>query len=231
MDITIAIDGHSSCGKSTVAKELAALLNYRYIDTGAMYRCVTLYSIQNEIIKDKIINEELLRKELENIVIDFRFNKELLRSETFLNNMNVEDRIRLLDVSNMVSPISTIKFVRQRMVRLQQRMGESKRIVMDGRDIGTVVFPNAERKFFMTASVEVRAQRRFQELTQKGENVSFNEIKKNIEERDFIDQNRAESPLKQAADAILVDNSFMTRKEQILYIASFLPEELRKKIL
>jgi len=231
MDITIAIDGHSSCGKSTVAKELAALLNYRYIDTGAMYRCVTLYSIQNEIIKDKIINEELLRKELENIVIDFRFNKELLRSETFLNNINVEDRIRLLDVSNMVSPISTIKFVRQRMVRLQQRMGESKRIVMDGRDIGTVVFPNAERKFFMTASVEVRAQRRFQELTQKGENVSFNEIKKNIEERDFIDQNRAESPLKQAADAILVDNSFMTRKEQILYIASFLPEELRKKIL
>ena len=231
MDITIAIDGHSSCGKSTVAKELAALLNYRYIDTGAMYRCVTLYSIQNEIIKDKIINEELLRKELENIVIDFRFNKELLRSETFLNNMNVEDRIRLLDVSNMVSPISTIKFVRQRMVRLQQRMGESKRIVMDGRDIGTVVFPNAERKFFMTASVEVRAQRRFQELTQKGENVSFEEIKKNIEERDFIDENRAESPLKQAADAILVDNSFMTRKEQILYIASFLPEELRKKIL
>jgi len=231
MDITIAIDGHSSCGKSTVAKELAALLNYRYIDTGAMYRCVTLYSIQNEIIKDKIINEELLRKELENIVIDFRFNKELLRSETFLNNMNVEDRIRLLDVSNMVSPISTIKFVRQRMVRLQQRMGESKRIVMDGRDIGTVVFPNAERKFFMTASVEVRAQRRFQELTQKGENVSFDEIKKNIEERDFIDENRAESPLKQAADAILVDNSFMTRKEQMLYIASFLPEELRKKIL
>ena len=231
MDITIAIDGHSSCGKSTVAKELAALLNYRYIDTGAMYRCVTLYSIQNEIIKDKIINEELLRKELENIVIDFRFNKELLRSETFLNNINVEDRIRLLDVSNMVSPISTIKFVRQRMVRLQQRMGESKRIVMDGRDIGTVVFPNAERKFFMTASVEVRAQRRFQELTQKGENVSFDEIKKNIEERDFIDENRAESPLKQAADAILVDNSFMTRKEQILYIASFLPEELRKKIL
>jgi len=231
MDITIAIDGHSSCGKSTVAKELAALLNYRYIDTGAMYRCVTLYSIQNEIIKDKIINEELLRKELENIVIDFRFNKELLRSETFLKNINVEDRIRLLDVSNMVSPISTIKFVRQRMVRLQQRMGESKRIVMDGRDIGTVVFPNAERKFFMTASVEVRAQRRFQELTQKGENVSFDEIKKNIEERDFIDQNRAESPLKQAADAILVDNSFMTRKEQMLYIASFLPEELRKKIL
>ena len=231
MDITIAIDGHSSCGKSTVAKELAALLNYRYIDTGAMYRCVTLYSIQNEIIKDKIINEELLRKELENIVIDFRFNKELLRSETFLKNINVEDRIRLLDVSNMVSPISTIKFVRQRMVRLQQRMGESKRIVMDGRDIGTVVFPNAERKFFMTASVEVRAQRRFQELTQKGENVSFEEIKKNIEERDFIDENRAESPLKQAADAILVDNSFMTRKEQILYIASFLPEELRKKIL
>jgi len=231
MDITIAIDGHSSCGKSTVAKELAALLNYRYIDTGAMYRCVTLYSIQNEIIKDKTINEELLRKALENIVIDFRFNKELLRSETFLNNMNVEDRIRLLDVSNMVSPISTIKFVRQRMVRLQQRMGESKRIVMDGRDIGTVVFPNAERKFFMTASVEVRAQRRFQELTQKGENVSFDEIKKNIEERDFIDENRAESPLKQAADAILVDNSFMTRKEQILYIASFLPEELRKKIL
>jgi len=231
MDITIAIDGHSSCGKSTVAKELAALLNYRYIDTGAMYRCVTLYSIQNEIIKDKIINEELLHKALENIVIDFRFNKELLRSETFLNNINVEDRIRLLDVSNMVSPISTIKFVRQRMVRLQQRMGESKRIVMDGRDIGTVVFPNAERKFFMTASVEVRAQRRFQELTQKGENVSFEEIKKNIEERDFIDENRAESPLKQAADAILVDNSFMTRKEQILYIASFLPEELRKKIL
>jgi len=231
MDITIAIDGHSSCGKSTVAKELAALLNYRYIDTGAMYRCVTLYSIQNEIIKDKTINEELLRKELENIVIDFRFNKELLRSETFLNNINVEDRIRLLDVSNMVSPISTIKFVRQRMVRLQQRMGESKRIVMDGRDIGTVVFPNAERKFFMTASVEVRAQRRFQELTQKGENVSFDEIKKNIEERDFIDENRAESPLKQAADAILVDNSFMTRKEQMLYIASFLPEELRKKIL
>jgi len=231
MDITIAIDGHSSCGKSTVAKELAALLNYRYIDTGAMYRCVTLYSIQNEIIKDKIINEELLHKALENIVIDFRFNKELLRSETFLNNINVEDRIRLLDVSNMVSPISTIKFVRQRMVRLQQRMGESKRIVMDGRDIGTVVFPNAERKFFMTASVEVRAQRRFQELTQKGENVSFDEIKKNIEERDFIDENRAESPLKQAADAILVDNSFMTRKEQILYIASFLPEELRKKIL
>lgn len=212
--IVIAIDGFSSSGKSTMAKDLAKSIGYIYIDTGAMYRAVTLYCLTNGIITDKGINTELLESEIGKIRIDFKNNETTGRRETILNGVNVEEDIRKMDVANWVSPIATIGFVRRALVALQQKMGERKGIVMDGRDIGTVVFPNAELKLFITASPEVRAQRRVDELKAKGEQVSYEEVLENIKTRDHIDSTRKESPLKQADDAIVLDNSAMTIDEQ-----------------
>lgn len=212
--IVIAIDGFSSSGKSTMAKDLAQTIGYTYIDTGAMYRAVTLYCLQNGIITDKGIDTGLLKSEIEKIRIDLEKNPKTGKRETFLNGINVEEDIRKMEVANWVSPIATIGFVRQALVALQQKMGERKGIVMDGRDIGTVVFPNAELKLFITASPEVRAQRRVDELKAKGEQVSYDEVLENIKMRDHIDSTRNESPLKQAPDAIVLDNSNMTIDEQ-----------------
>ena len=212
--ITIAVDGYSSCGKSTMAKDLAREIGYVYVDSGAMYRAVTLYALENGIIKDGQIDEERLKAEMKNIEISFKFNPERGRPDTYLNNARVEDRIRTLEVSNHVSPIATLGFVREEMVRQQQRMGQQKGIIMDGRDIGTPVFPDAELKIFVTATAEVRAQRRYDELTAKGETCDIKEILRNVEERDYIDTHREISPLLQASDAIVLDNSHMTIEEQ-----------------
>ena len=212
--ITIAIDGFSSCGKSTMAKDLARELEYVYIDTGAMYRAVTLYALRNGLITDKGIDTETLRKEMGNILITFVFDPERGRPATYLNGECVEDLIRTMEVSNHVSPIATLDFVRTAMVDLQRLMGEAKGVVMDGRDIGTVVFPNAELKIFVTASPEIRAQRRFDELKAKGEEHSFEEILQNVQERDRIDSTREVSPLRQAEYAIVLDNSHITIPEQ-----------------
>lgn len=212
--IVIAIDGFSSSGKSTMAKDLAKTIGYIYIDTGAMYRAVTLYCLNNGIITDKGIDIDLLKKEIEQIRIEFRNNEETGKRETFLNGVNVEEDIRKMEVANWVSPIAAIGFVRHALVALQQKMGERKGIVMDGRDIGTVVFPHAELKLFITASPEVRAKRRVDELRAKGEEVSYEEVLENIKTRDYIDSTREESPLKQAEDAIVLDNSDMTIDEQ-----------------
>ena len=212
--ITVAIDGFSSCGKSTIAKFLAKEAGYIHIDTGAMYRAVTLYCIQNGLLDDDVPNEEKLKEQIDNIKIEFIVNSETGLPEIYLNGKNVEREIRLPDVSDKVSPVSAIGFVRRVMVKKQQEMGKSKGVVLDGRDIGTVVFPDAELKLFMTASPEIRAQRRYEELKQKGENVSFEEILENVKKRDYIDQNRKESPLKKADDAIVLDNTDMSIEEQ-----------------
>jgi cytidylate kinase len=212
--ITIAIDGFSSCGKSTMAKDLAKEIGYVYIDSGAMYRAVTLYSIKNDIIQRNKIDEEKLKRSLEDIQITFRLDPETQHPNTYLNGINVEDRIRGMEVSSIVSPISTLSFVRQAMVAQQQKFGEEKSIIMDGRDIGTTVFPNAELKIFVTASPQIRAQRRYDELKAKGMGADFDDILKNVKERDYIDQNRGISPLRKADDAILLDNSRMTLAEQ-----------------
>ena len=216
--IIIAIDGHSGCGKSTVAKELAKRLGYVYIDTGAMYRAVTLFALRSGLAANKKVDEEGLINRLGEINIEFRFNAESGQNEVYLNDENVENEIRQLLVANHVSPVATIKEVRAAMVKLQQKMGEKKGIVMDGRDIGTVVFPNAELKIFMTASPEVRAQRRYDELTAKGQSVNFDEILQNVVERDRIDSSREASPLKQAGDALLLDNSNLSREEQFNWV-------------
>jgi cytidylate kinase len=212
--IIIAIDGFSSCGKSTMAKDLAKEIGYIYIDSGAMYRAVTLYAMQNGIIADGAIDEERLRGAIADIHIEFRLNTETGRPDTYLNGVNVEGKIRTLEVSNNVSPISAIGFVREAMVAEQQKMGEKRGIVMDGRDIGTTVFPEAELKIFVTASAEIRAQRRYDELKAKGEASDFDKILENVKTRDHIDQTRAVSPLRKADDAILLDNSEMTIAEQ-----------------
>ncbi len=217
-DLIIAIDGFSSCGKSTFAKDLAKHLNYRYIDTGAMYRAITFFCLQNNLINNKTVNQEKLKAELKNINIDFRFNNKTNQNEIILNNKNIEKQIRGIKVSNNVSIISKIKFVRQFLVKQQRKMGENKRIVMDGRDIGTIVFPNADLKIFMTADPDIRAKRRYDELKSKGENISLDEIKKNITERDYLDQTRKESPLKKAKDAIILDNTNLSQKEQLNWI-------------
>lgn len=215
----IAIDGHSSCGKSTIAKGIAKQLGFIYVDTGAMYRAVTFFCLQNGIINNSEINEKVLLENLDKIDITFKFNENHTQN-TFVNGLNVETEIRGLEVANWVSPVSKIAFVRQKLVAIQREYGNKGNIVMDGRDIGTVVFPNAEYKFFVTASSQIRAQRRFDELQAKGEQVTFNDVLQNIEERDFQDTNRTESPLHQAKDAILVDTSNMTREEQLLWILS-----------
>ena len=217
-NLIIAIDGFSSCGKSTIAKDLAKKLNYRYIDSGAMYRAITYYSIINNLINGDKIDENKLLNNLSNIEIDFKYNVKSKQNEIILNGENIEDKIRGIKVSEKVSIVSKIKKVREFLVKQQRKMGEQKQIVMDGRDIGTVVFPNADIKFFMTANAQIRAKRRFDELSSKGEKVSFDEIKKNILERDYLDQNRKESPLKKANDAIILDNSNLSRQEQLNWI-------------
>jgi cytidylate kinase len=218
--ITIAIDGFSSCGKSTMAKDLAKEIGYIYVDTGAMYRSVTLYALRHNLFNaDGSIREEELKAQMKNINISFQLNKTTGRPDTFLNGENVEKDIRSMEVSSHVSPIATLPFVRAALVAQQQRMGAGKGIVMDGRDIGTVVFPDAELKIFVTASAEVRAQRRYDELKAKGMEANFNDILKNVEERDYIDSHRATSPLRKAPDAIELDNSNLTiaQQQQWLY--------------
>lgn len=213
-EITIAIDGFSSCGKSTMAKDLAKEIGYIYIDSGAMYRAVTLYSLENELFKDNIINTEELQRRINDIHISFQINPTTGQPDTYLNGVNVENKIRTMTVSSKVSPISALAFVREAMVAQQQKMGEAKGIVMDGRDIGTTVFPDAELKIFVTATPEIRAQRRYDELKAKGQESSFDEILENVKQRDHIDQNREVSPLRQAEDALVLDNSHMTIAEQ-----------------
>ena len=213
--ITIAIDGFSSCGKSTMAKDLAKEIGYIYIDSGAMYRAVTLFCIENSLFtSDGEVNAEELKKRIGEINISFRLNDMTSKPETFLNGVNVESKIRTMDVSSRVSLVAALGFVRKALVKQQQEMGKNKGIVMDGRDIGTVVFPDAELKVFVTASAEIRAKRRYDELIAKGQNVSYDEILKNVEERDKIDQNRKVSPLRKADDAIILDNSNMSVKEK-----------------
>lgn len=212
--ITIAIDGHSSCGKSTMAKDLAREVGYVYVDTGAMYRSVTLFALRNGLFTADGINEDELRRRMPEIHISFKFNAETGRPDTYLNGELVEQDIRTMEVSNHVSPIAALGFVREAMVAQQQQMGKDKGVVMDGRDIGTTVFPNAELKIYVTASAEVRAQRRYDELKTKGMEADFDEILKNVQERDYIDSHREVSPLRKADDAIELDNSHMTIPEQ-----------------
>lgn len=213
--IIIAIDGFSSCGKSTMAKDLAKEIGYIYIDSGAMYRAVTLFCIEHHLFNDDgSIREEELKVQMKDIQISFQLNPETQRPMTYLNGFNVEDRIRTLEVSSHVSPVAALAFVREAMVMQQQEMGKAKGIVMDGRDIGTAVFPDAELKIFVTASAQIRAQRRYDELKAKGQKASFEEILHNVEERDYIDQNRKVSPLRKADDALLLDNSHLSIEEQ-----------------
>jgi len=226
--IIVAIDGHSSCGKSTIAKAVATKFGYIFIDSGAMYRAVTLYALRQSLVVDGEVKREELINSLSNIKIEFKYNSAQHKSDTFLNGENVEDEIRQLTVSQNVSPVATIAEVRKAMVRLQQEMGKNKGIVMDGRDIGTVVFPEAELKLFVTASAEIRAKRRFDELTAKGEPVSYTEILQNVQERDHIDSTRDVSPLRRADDALILDNTNMTREEQLVWAISKVEERLMK---
>ena len=213
--ITIAIDGHSSCGKSTMAKDLAKELRYIYVDTGAMYRSVTLYAMRHNMFNDDgSVKLQELEKAMPQIHISFQHNEKTGKPDTYLNGECVEQEIRSIEVSSHVSPIATIGFVRRALVAQQQQMGKDKGVVMDGRDIGTVVFPDVELKIFVTASAEVRAQRRFDELKSKGMPADYEDILKNVQERDYIDSHREESPLRKADDAILLDNSHMTIAEQ-----------------
>ncbi len=228
--ITIAIDGHSSCGKSTMAKKLAQTLGYVYVDTGAMYRSVTLYALRNNLFnEDGTVKTDILKERMNDISISFKFNEETKKADTYLNNENVENAIRGMEVSSHVSPIATIPFVREAMVDQQRLMGKDKGIVMDGRDIGTTVFPDAELKIFVTASAEVRAQRRYDELKAKGENANYEDILKNVQERDYIDSHREVSPLKQAEDALLLDNSHLTIDEQNEWILNKANEIIGKQ--
>lgn len=225
--ITIAIDGHSSCGKSTMAKDLARELSYVYIDTGAMYRTVTLYAIEAGLIHDQEVDKEGLRAQMDNVQISFKFNAETGRPDAYLNGTRVEDRIRNMEVSSKVSLIAAIDFVRSAMVAQQQEMGKGGGIVMDGRDIGTTVFPNAELKVFVTASAEIRAKRRYDELTAKGESCNFDEILQNVLERDRIDSTREVSPLRKAEDAVVLDNSNLTIPEQKEWLLALAKERLK----
>ena len=212
--INIAVDGFSSCGKSTIAKGMAKKLGYTYIDSGAMYRAVALYALRNGWITDTGMDEEQLRQQVPGIRISFKTNAQG-EQETYLNDENVEKEIRTLDAANGASRVSTLGFVRKELVRQQQEMGKKKGVVMDGRDIGTVVFPDAELKLFLTASPEVRAQRRFDEMTARGENPSFDDVLANVKERDLRDTSREESPLRKADDALELDNSSIGIEEQL----------------
>ena len=224
--LIIAIDGYSSCGKSTFARLIAIELNYIYIDSGAMYRAVTLFCMRRNYITQTVLNKTGIIDELKDIHIDFVFNPDLNEYETFLNSENVENEIRNMEVTSLVSKISQIPEVRERMVELQRQIGVSKGIVMDGRDIGTVVFPDAEIKIFMTASVDIRAKRRHNELKNKGVNIEFEEIKRTIIARDIADENRDISPLRRANDALILDNSRMTVEEQMLWINEILEKKI-----
>ena len=225
--IIVAIDGHSSCGKSTIAKALAVKFGYIFIDSGAMYRTVTLFALRHQLVFDGKVQQEKLIRLLPEIQIEFRFNAENQKSDAYLNGENVEVEIRQLLVSQNVSPVAAIAEVRKAMVRLQREMGKNKGIVMDGRDIGTVVFPEAELKLFVTASPEIRAKRRFDELTAKGETVSYLEILQNVQERDQMDSTREASPLRKADDAFILDNSNMTREEQLNWAIKKVEERLK----
>jgi cytidylate kinase len=225
--IVIAIDGHSSCGKSTMAKELAKAIHYRYIDSGAMYRAVTLYCLEKGFFNNDVLNEEAIRNCINEIHISFRFNDKTDNLETCLNGRSVEKQIRSMEVADKVSPVAAVGFIREAMVKQQQVMGKDKGIVMDGRDIGTVVFPGAELKLFITARPEVRAQRRLDELVAKGESVSFEEVLKNIEKRDCIDSTRKDGPLRKAPDAIVLDNSDMTIAGQNAFLLDVVEEMIR----
>jgi cytidylate kinase len=213
--LVIAIDGHSSCGKSSFAKTIAKELGYLYIDSGAMYRAVTLFALRKGFVENGKVDAVALEQALPSLKIDFRFNANTSVYETFLDGENIEKTIRSMEVSENVSEVSTIKAVRTRLVAMQRKLGENKGIVMDGRDIGTTVFPNAEIKIFMTASLEVRAERRYKELETKGMNVSLQDIMENLSQRDYTDQNRTESPLRKAHDALVLDNSNMTPEQQM----------------
>jgi cytidylate kinase len=227
--ITIAIDGYSSCGKSTIARAIAARLSYNYVDTGAMYRSVTLYALRNGLINGRTLDVDGLIDQLEDIHIEFTFNQETKVSEILLNGENVELFIRHMDVNDWVSQVSAVGEVRKKMVKLQQEMGKGKGIAMDGRDIGTTVFPDAELKIFMTADPDVRAQRRLAELESKQILASFDEVKENLLQRDHEDMNRIESPLRKAADAIVLDNTHLTRDEQLDFVINLANELISKK--
>lgn len=227
--ITIAIDGFSSCGKSTLAKSLAQKLDYNYIDTGAMYRAVTYYCINNGIIRQNDLNMDLLHQELPNIDVSFRHNTQTRVSETYLNGENVERDIRGMEVAQNVSRVSSVKEVREKMVALQRDMGKHKGVVMDGRDIGTHVFPFAELKLFMTADTDVRTQRRLNELSSKGEYYSFEEIKQNLIKRDYDDTHRKENPLVKAKDAIILDNTDISKEEQLEFVLKLINDLLLTK--
>ncbi|MFN2261939.1 MAG: (d)CMP kinase [Psychroflexus sp.] len=225
--IIIAIDGHSSTGKSTVAKKLAKTLNYKYVDTGAMYRTVTLYALRKNLISGSKVEEHKLIQALSEININFEYNPEENSNDVFLNGENVENEIRKMRVSEHVSAIAKIDKVREKLVAIQQKIGEEKGIVMDGRDIGSVVFPDAELKIFMTASAKVRAERRYKELQNKGENITFEEVFQNVKSRDETDSTRVNSPLIQAEDAIKVDNSKMSQDEQFELILNLAKDRIK----
>lgn len=227
-NITIAIDGFSSTGKSTVAKQLAKALSYVYVDTGAMYRAVTLYAMQNNFIAEDCFDTEALINQLDDINISFKFNEALGFAEVYLNSVNVEKQIRTLEVSKFVSQVATVPEVRRQLVKQQQQMGKDKGVVMDGRDIGTVVFPDAELKLFMTASANTRAVRRYEELKERGDDVSFEDVLKNVETRDRIDSTRKDSPLTKAVDAIEIDNSNLTLSEQFETILQLAKQTIAK---
>ena len=224
--ITIAIDGFSSTGKSTLAKQLAAALGYVYVDTGAMYRAVAYYAMQHNLVSETHLDKAGLIAQLSNINLRFQFNPALGFAEMYLNNENVETQIRTIEVSRMVSKVAEISEVRAMLVEQQQAMGKDKGIVMDGRDIGTVVFPDAELKLFMTASSKTRAQRRFDELVEKGQHITFEDVLQNVEERDYIDTHREDSPLVKADDAIEVDNSSLSKKEQFELVLNLVKEKM-----
>jgi cytidylate kinase len=224
-DLVIAIDGHSSGGKSTYAKAIARELGITYVDSGAMYRAVTLYALENDLIRDGMIDEPELVRRLDRIHIEILFNTQSNRHETWMNGRNIEDEIRTVVVSNHVSPLSKIREVREALVDLQREMAQNKGVVMDGRDIGTVVFPHADIKIYLTAKPDIRAQRRYEELKEKGMDASYEEILENILDRDHQDSTREISPLKKADDAIELDNSAMTPEEQMVWFRELLKEK------
>lgn len=226
--ITIAIDGFSSTGKSTLAKQLAKALGYVYVDTGAMYRAIAYFSMQKGYIKTDYLDKQSLVESLPNIQLQFQFNAELGFAEMYLNGENVEKQIRTIEVSSFVSKVAEIPEVRAKLVEQQQQMGKNKGIVMDGRDIGTVVFPDAELKIYMTASAQTRAQRRYDELIQKGDQVTFEEVLQNVEERDYIDTHRSNSPLVKANDAIEIDNSNLNREEQFDLVLKLVQNKIKE---
>ena len=228
--IIVAIDGHSSCGKSTMAKDLAREVGYIYVDTGAMYRTVTLYALRHGMFQsDGTVNEEALREAMPTVQVSFGLDPATQLPHACLNGEDVENDIRGMEVSSHVSPIAALPFVREAMTRQQQLMGQAKGIVMDGRDIGTVVFPQAELKVFVTASAEVRAQRRYDELTAKGKTVNYEEILQNVTERDYIDSHRSVAPLRQAPDALLLDNSHLTIAEQKAWLRQRFDEAVARQ--